>query len=98
MPAPYSILNMSRPYELFTYSNTVTEGLFGTAVLIVFFLVCTIIMKNYENKRAITASAFMTSLLAGLFYLLGIVTPIVVFTAIIITAVGVVWLHIDKQP
>lgn len=97
MAAPYALLNMTRPYELFTYSNNVTNSFFGMAVIGSFFFISLVVMKNYDSKTSFAASSFISMILGFFFMVLGIIPEWFMFALIIMTALGAISLSFERN-
>jgi len=88
--------NITRPYELLTHVNTITDGFFGTIILTGIFLVAMLGMlsKQGDFPKAFAGSAFITLILCILLFIVGIV-PIqtfYMFLGLAIVGMGVVWI------
>lgn len=70
MAYPYP--NITRPYEIVTYSQTVTNEFFGPMILLAIFVIAFIAMKNYKTTAALTGAAFVTFIISVLFWMIGI--------------------------
>lgn len=86
--------NITRLHELMHYASNVTDGVFGLTMLVVVFLVAFIAMRqsmaSYEgqNAKIFSASAFITTFFATMFYILGIVNTDALYVCIFVTAIS----------
>jgi hypothetical protein len=76
--------------DILRYVNDVTQNWFGNLVIFAIFIIAFVCMKNYSTKKAFTAASFITTILASLFFFLGILNELVLFIFIFATAVGVI--------
>ena len=70
---PIDLFNQTRPEDLFVYVNTITDGHFGWVILLCIFVAAFFSLHNLGNARSFAASSFLSSILALLFYILGII-------------------------
>jgi len=89
--------NLTRPYELLTYTNTVTDGLLGAVILLLIFIVGFVSMKNYRTSSAFAASAFITTILAVLLRALDVIKDEILFLCIFGTVAGVAFLIFENR-
>jgi len=78
-------INITRPYELITYANTLTDNIFGVVMILMIFIVSFIAMKDYPTKSAFASSCFITTLLAILLRVMGALADMYVFLCIFMT-------------
>ena len=92
--AYFTAPNITRPYELLEYSNSVTEGLFGGVIILCVFVISYISLTNHHSRYALGASSFLTMITAVLLRLINSVNDGVVYITIILTVVAMagVWL------
>lgn len=84
----YPDINLTRPYGLFQYANTVTNSMFGIVIIILAFIILMASMSRFGIKHSFAASSFVTLLLTIMFRLLSIVSDAVVFVMIFLTVIG----------
>lgn len=89
--------NITRPYELLTYANTVTDSLFGAVILLTIFIIALIALKRHPTSAAFAAAAFITTVFAILFRIIAIISDLVLFSSIIITAAALAFLIFEKK-
>ena len=65
----YSIPNMTSIADLFHFANTVTSYYFGAGIVLGFFVVMFLAMKNYETEKAYATSALSAAILCFLLML-----------------------------
>jgi hypothetical protein len=68
----YAFENITNPVQFMLYSNKVTGYNMGAAIVAAFFVIMFISMKRFETEKAFAASAFLTTLLCFLFFLIGL--------------------------
>lgn len=89
--------NITRPYEMVTYVNTVTDNYFGPVVLLIIFIVAFMALKNYKTSTTFATSIFITTLFALLFRAAGWVGDPVVIGMILASVAGIAFLWFDKS-
>ena len=52
-------VNITRPYELITYSNSVTEGWLGAVIVLGAFIIAFMALKNYRTSSAFATASFI---------------------------------------
>lgn len=85
---------------LFTWANTTTSGGFGLGILVAFFMISlgTMLTFNGRMKGAMSASVFMTTVLAIMLRGMDVVTnDYFVIIGIVMTALSVVWLYYGQD-
>lgn len=93
MTLPYDLTNasnMSGITDLFVVANQLSNNMFGLVVLVLVFIMVFIQQKNYTSKPAMLAAAFVTSIVAMLLFLIGIISVGVLIASIVITAIAFV--------
>jgi len=88
---PSNITNIG---EILPYVNTVMDGLFGTALLVILFFIFWMSLKDYKTDRAFAAAAFVTMPIAIFFFVMGLINTYILIIIVIITIVG--YLSISK--
>lgn len=92
----YNLTNFTEannPYTMFVAINNISGGLFGGLFLLVIFIMCFVMFKNYDTKSVFIVSSFITSLLGFLFLTLGFISwiififPILLLMASILTKI-----------
>mgnify|MGYP003133669191 CR=1 FL=1 len=89
--------NITRPYELITYSNTVTDGMYGFVLVLCVFIISFMALKNYKTSAAYGASIFITTLLAIMLRLMEAIQDTVLFGLMFMTLGGVLWLIFENR-
>lgn len=74
--------------EMVKAANSYTNDLFGTLVLLGFFVVLMIVLARYEPKHRITVAAWTTSVIGMLYMPLGILNGWVVVLIVLLFAGG----------
>ena len=85
--------NITGFIEMFRYTNEVSGNIFGTGILLSLFLISFMYLKmNGERLQpSIMASGFLTSFVAIILFLMGIVEGYAMFLCFIITVIGAIW-------
>lgn len=83
---------------LIQYDNTVTQGYFGLVVLIGFFLVAFLSLKEFETGKALAGASFLTGVLGMFLWLMDILADKLVWLPFIMLAFTVgLWLTFFKE-
>lgn len=80
--------NVSNLLDMAVEANTLTGGKFGPVVLLLTYAVAFVSLKNYSSVDAFLASSFITAVLAGFLWVVGLVSEIVllmVFTLFLVS-------------
>ena len=91
--------NMTGFTDMFMYTNSVSDGIFGPGVMFAIYVICLMYMKmNGERiQAACMASGFITTLVGIMFLFMGIVTGGQLAVVIVITALSVLWQISDND-
>lgn len=73
-------------------ANSYTNNLFGTLILIGFFIVLLIVLMKYEMKHRITVAAWTTGVIGMLYMPLGILSGWVVVLIVFVFTLGFIGL------
>jgi hypothetical protein len=76
-------------------ANDSTAGLFGTLVLLGFFVVLLLALSRTEVKNKLTVSAWVTAIIGIVWIPLGIINTWVIYLMIILFVIGFVGLVLD---
>ena len=88
---------MTNMTSLLSYTNTVTEGFWGTTILIVIFFVSFLVQKaGYPSHKAFASSAIMVAIASVFFRVLGLVNNLVLIVSIILAGVGLFWMWMEE--
>lgn len=80
---------------MMTYINDTTSGIFGIILLITIFLIAFISMRSRmpeyagQNVKIFTASAFASTVICVMLFIIGLVNDVVLISCIFLTALGV---------
>lgn len=85
-----SPVNATRISGLLQYVDEVTGYWFGNLVIFAIFIIAFAAMLNRPVKEAFTVASFITTIMASLFFFLGILNELVLFIFIFATAIGVI--------
>jgi len=89
--------NATKMYQIFQYSNTVTNEWFGAVILIMLFVIIFITLKDYKTNRAFATASFITAVVAVLFKSFSIITDFTLYLFIIAAGLGLVALLVEEQ-
>jgi len=81
--------NITSIEMLLPHINTVSEGYFGTVILLTIFSITFIIGKRYSTEKALSFSSFLTLLIGIMFRMLNVIND-GVLTFIIMFFIGIV--------
>jgi hypothetical protein len=103
MPIPYQTINATDTTNLYTffgYINGVTSGMFMPLMLAVVWIVALIgsISEGRQASRAFIFASFLTSILAILLTLIGMLSSQWMYFTFILVAAGMVWNKLDNAP
>jgi len=89
--------NLTRPYELFQYAHTVTEGYLGTIIVLATFMIAFISLKTYRPSAAFAARSFITTVIAMLLRAASMLNDSILFACIFITVGSVALLLLEGK-
>jgi hypothetical protein len=72
--------------------NNLSNNMFGLAFLLLFTIITFVAFKNYEFKRALSGSLFLSSIIAMFMRVLSLIGDTVMFSYFLITAVSFIWM------
>jgi ABC-type siderophore export system fused ATPase/permease subunit len=89
MALPYDLTNASNMTgitDLFTTANQLSNNLFGVVILLVWWFLVFMQLKNYSTKPALLVASFTTTIVAVFLFLFGMVSQVVLIISIVLTA------------
>jgi len=89
--------NITEVVDIFTWANTEVNGLIGIGFLVVFFVVSTLTMKQFETKKPFAAAAFGTGIVAGLMWSIELLPFKYAGLTIVIAAFSLLWLVWERD-
>lgn len=95
MPEPYNMtLLTDKTTVIGTIQgvNEIASGMLGIIFLLLFFIIMFVLFKNYEFKRALAGSTFLTSVVAMLMRVIGLINDTWMFSFFLITAIAFIWM------
>jgi len=98
MVQPYNITNITGTGDFVALTgqvNSIVGQWFAIGWLIVLFIVIFLNLKNYFTKNALFPAAFVVTLNAIGFFLLGWISQRIMLMAIFVLAVSLVWLIME---
>jgi len=84
-------------FEFFKYTNDVSGGIMFPTILMVIWFILFISTKQFSSSRAWTYSSFITSIMAIILSVLGLIAPRWMYLTIFMTAIGMVWLKLEAK-
>lgn len=96
----YNLTNLSNATsidELFINMNQLSGNFLSSGIIIVFYVILFVMMLRFGTKQAFATTSFITSILVSLMYALGVVPFAILFTLWILSALGMLWLYVDKD-
>jgi len=89
--------NMTGMVSLVSYANVLTEGWFGTGILIVLAVITLIATKNFSTEKSFAFASFLCFLVSLLFRFMNIISDGVFYICVIALAGSVVWLVVNRE-
>jgi len=92
----YNITNVQNANNLQGFLlevNIISNGMFGTLILLSVFAILFLGFKGFESKRAIMGASFITSIVSIFLRLMGLIGDTPMFTTFIITAMAYVFIR-----
>ena len=89
MAVPYNLTNASNmggAADLFVTANQLTGSLFGVLILLMWWFLVFMQLKNYSTKPALLVACFATTILALMLFLLSMIDQKVLIVSIVLTA------------
>lgn len=88
--------NLTTIIDLGTYSNQVTEGIFGTGFLLVLFVVMFLRFHGFrETKASLLGSSMITFIVAVFFRMLGWVNDLTLYVCVILVIIFILMQKFD---
>lgn len=91
----YSVQN---PIAFFKAVDTITNGMFGSGLVMTFGIVIFLALKNYSTERAFATSALLTSILSFLLFTVNLCKIDVVMFASILAILSIFALQMQGEP
>ncbi len=91
MPELFNLTNLTDSTNLLAilqFNNEVTGGLFAIALIMTFFAVSYISLKNFPPPQAFAGSCYSTFVITAIFRLIGLVPNYLFLLMIILTAIS----------
>ena len=85
--------NTTKMADIALYVNSVTMGWFWPLILIALFVILLISFKQYPMERAFATSSFITTIIAIMMGIIGLVSFYVVVLCGVVTAIAVIVLR-----
>lgn len=86
--------NVTGMLSAFEYVNSITDGWFATGTILIVFAVAFLAIKfgGFKAQQAFVSAAFIGTLMALVYLVLGLVQPMILVVMVIILIAGIVWL------
>jgi hypothetical protein len=100
MSAPYpSIANQTDIGDMFSYANTVSDGIFGIGILISLWLVVFsfLHMKGEDGMDCAVVAGFFTAIIGVFLLMLGLINGLSFFFALMSVIIPAVWSYYRKS-
>lgn len=85
----YATPNITGLFDVMEYANTVTDGLFGTGLIMTVYFVLFLVFKRYGDEVAFGAASFITLTLTTVLWGVGLVDEILVILMAILTGASI---------
>jgi hypothetical protein len=98
MPQPYNLTNVTNSTDLlglFQATNQIADNSFGVMILLLIWFVIFIRLKMYTSKSAMFAASFITTLVAIMLFLVGMISQTVLMMVIVLLAISFVIVTMD---
>ena len=93
----YDYPNMTGGFANVTsYVNTTTSGTFGIGMLLAFYMVLFLSFRKWGDLEGFTAATFITTVMAGIFRGVGLVTDLPFLIGIMLTGLCIILLSTRK--
>lgn len=85
--------NVTTPVDMFQYSNTLTNDLFGPFILLGLWLILFLAMKNYPTPRAFASASFTTAIASYFMFIINLVPVGAILLTTIMTITSIFLLY-----
>lgn len=92
-----ALFNGTRPEGILVYVNEITGGHFGWVILLSIFVASYMGLGFLRAQQALAGAAFLTGVIAALFYTLGIINNLVLFLSALLIMLTIVILKNSKD-
>ena len=89
----FPIPNVTGYVDLFTYSNEVTNNMFGLGILMIIFVVSFVVSKNLPTEKAFSMACFTTTMTSYFLAILQLVSGEIILIMTLLTALSVFFLY-----
>ena len=96
-PFPLPPENLSGLGGLVSYANTLTEGFFGTGILIVIAIISFISAKNYSPDKAAGFAGFFSLMVAILLRFMNLINDGVLYITIVLFVGTMIWIYLTRE-
>jgi hypothetical protein len=98
MPTNYSIPNVTGFQEMGLWANSVTNNVFGIGIMIVvLIMVFTTLHRFYGVRLSVGGTSVIGGILASIWRMTGLINDFVMFTIIMLCAVGILYMYLSKE-
>ena len=89
--------NITSITDWMQWGNVITGNWYGIVLIVMIFVITYISLKDYPNKRAFAAAAFITGITTVLLRFIGLVDTWTLSVVIAMNMVGIIVLLTDKE-
>lgn len=86
----YPIPNITGLTDLFSYVNSVSNGIWGYGILIAIFFIVFLNLSFAENTKAFSVASWITMLASIFLRLMGLIPTFVLFICIFLAIIGII--------
>ena len=91
--------NMTDFMDMFEYTNSVTNQVFGFGILIALYIIIASYLhfRGNDFEDSLVVAGFITSVTAGFMFLMALVSGTVLFSAIMGLVIPAIWSYLNKD-
>jgi len=89
-------LNVTRPLDVFTYMNTVTNNLFWTVIVFAIFIMIYLALSTHNFKNAILPALFISTFTSAILLGVGLVDTWLPSAMMVTCAIAALWVYLAK--
>jgi len=83
-------------YEIFRYTNTLSEGLLSVSFMFLLWIIIFVATKNYSTSRAFTMASFVSFILSMVLSVIDLISPKIMYLFLFMLASGVLWMKLES--
>lgn len=91
--------NMTGLLDIFSYANTVSDGIFGVGIVITLYIIvfAYLNMKGEKASDCFVVAGYITTIATILLRLAGLVNNLTLFIAILVSALPAIWTFVNRS-